>query len=108
MEYLGKSSNNKDLVPKEYVDALLAQKANMYVATFSTSDWTSQSITVSASTHGCGATPMVEVQVLNGTSYESYYGYPSNGWKVSLDSSGNITVSVSDSGFEFAGRIVVR
>ena len=81
--------------------------ANSYSTTFTTNTWSSSKITVNASTHGCGTTPMVQVQVLNGTSYELYYGYPSTGWKVAIDSSGNITLSVQ-SGSEFAGRLIVK
>ena len=80
---------------------------NTYSTTFTTSSWTSSTITVSASTHGCGTSPMVQVQVLNGSNYEVYYGFPSTGWTVSIDSSGNITLSVP-SGSEFSGRLVVR
>ena len=81
--------------------------ANAYSTTFTTNTWSSSKITVNASTHGCGTTPMVQVQVLNGSSYEVYYGFPSTGWTVSIDSSGNITLSVP-SGSEFAGRLIVR
>ena len=80
---------------------------NAYSTTFTTTTWTSSTITVNASTHGCGTSPMVQVQVLNGSSYEVYYGFPSTGWTVSIDSSGNITLSVP-SGSEFSGRLVVR
>ena len=78
-----------------------------YVMTFTTSSWSNQTLQVAASTHKCGTNPAVQVFVLNGSNYERYYGYPSNGWKVSIDSSGNITLSVSASGNEFNGKIVV-
>lgn len=87
---------------------LASGKANVYSMTFTTYNWSSQKITLNASTHGCGTAPMVQVQRLNGTSYEIYYGYPSSGWKVAIDSSGNITLSVPASGDEFSGRLVVR
>lgn len=87
---------------------LASGKANVYSMTFTTYNWSSQKITLNASTHGCGTAPMVQVQRLNGTSYEIYYGYPSTGWKVAIDSSGNITLSVPASGDEFSGRLVVR
>lgn len=87
---------------------LASGKANVYSMTFTTYNWSSQKITLNASTHGCGTAPMVQVQRLNGTSYEIYYGYPSTGWKVAIDSSGNITLSVPASGDEFAGRLVIR
>lgn len=79
-----------------------------YYFQFTASNWSSRAITVTASTHNCGTAPMVQVQVLNGTSYEMYYGYPSNGWKVSINASGDVTLSVSASGMEFAGRLVIR
>lgn len=83
-------------------------KANTYSKTFTSTGWTSQTITVTASTHGCGTAPMVQVQRLNGSNYETYYGFPSTGWKVSIDSSGNVTLSVPASGDEFSGRLVIR
>lgn len=79
-----------------------------YSMVFTTSTWSNLAITLPASTHGCGTEPMVQVQRLNGTNYESYYGYPSDGWTVSTDTSGNITISVSSSGMEFSGRLLVR
>lgn len=83
-------------------------KANTYSKTFTSTGWTSQTITVTASTHGCGTAPMVQVQRLNGSNYETYYGFPSTGWKVSIDTSGNVTLSVPASGDEFSGRLVIR
>lgn len=79
-----------------------------YVKTFSVSDWNSQAVSVSASAHLRGTSPTVTVQVLNGTSYESYYGFPSEGWTVTIDASGNITLTVPQSGTEFAGRMIVQ
>lgn len=87
---------------------LASGKAGVYSTTFASTGWTSQAITVTAATHGCGTAPMVQVQVLNGSNYEVYYGYPSNGWKVSINSSGDVTLSVSASGLEFSGRLVIR
>ena len=85
----------------------LVEGNTAYYINFTTSTWSNSTITVNASTHGCGTAPMVQVQVLNSSKYEVYYGFPSTGWTVSIDSSGNITLSVP-SGSEFSGRLVVR
>lgn len=80
-----------------------------YSYTFTTSSWTASgtqfTLTLSASTHGCGADPMADVLVLNGSSYEKYYGYPSDGWTIGIDSSGNITLTANT---KFSGKIIVR
>lgn len=83
--------------------------ARMYSLTFAVADWTQSGTTYSISlpsgTHGCGANPMTQVLVLNGTNYEAYHGYPSTGWKVSSDADGNITLTT---GTPFDGKIIVR
>ena len=101
------TSGSTNPVTSGGVYTALQSAGNQYSTTFTTSTWSSSSITVSASTHGCGTAPLVQVQKLNGTNYELYYGYPSTGWTVSIDASGNITLSVP-SGREFAGRMVIR
>ena len=86
---------------------LAATAGKRYSQTFTASGWAGSgpyTITVSASTHGCGTDPAVDVLVKNGTAYEKYYGYPSGGWSVSVGSDGTITLSSSTA---FAGKIRV-
>lgn len=93
---------------QDAITAAIAAIGNKYVYTFTTSNWTGSgpyTLTLAASTHGCGTSPTVDVQVLNGTAYEQYYGYPSTGWKMSINTSGNITLTASAS---FSGRLIVR
>lgn len=81
---------------------------NSYTYTFTTSSWSGSgtyTLTLAAATHGCGTAPMADVLVLNNSSYEKYYGYPSSGWTMSIDTSGNITLTTTT---VFSGRIVVR
>lgn len=83
--------------------------ARMFSMTFAVSDWvqsgTIYTVSLSASTHKCGANPMTQVLVKNATNYEDYRGYPSTGWKVSIDANGNITLTT---GTPFDGKLVVR
>lgn len=83
-----------------------------YTADFNaTTDWTSSgttyTVTVAASTHGRGTTPSVDVYELNNSAYVKYYGFPSSGWTVSVDSSGNVKITVPNSGARFAGRLQI-
>ena len=83
---------------------------NPYSKTFAFSDWTSDSgtdtLTISAADHGKGAELIADVWTKNGTSYEKYASYPQNGFTVSVDTDGNITLSVA-TGDAFDGKIVV-
>lgn len=80
-----------------------------YTFTFESSDWTSfgtaYTLTLSAATHQCGLNPSAEVFTLNGTTYERFHSYPSLGWKMSIDSAGDITITTETA---FSGKIVVR
>lgn len=80
-----------------------------YSRNFTSSDWTSSgseyTMSVTAATHGCGATPLVQVLRLNGSAYQATDGYPSAGFKISVAASGNVTLTTTAA---FAGRVVIR
>lgn len=88
---------------------LAASKASVYSYIFTTGNWTASGtdyvITLAAATHKCGTHPMAQLFKKNGTNYETFYGYPSEGWKLSVDESGDITVTASAA---FDGKLVVR
>lgn len=90
-------------------DGSLSEKGIDYTLIFNaTTDWTGSgpySISLPATTHGCGSDPNVDVLTASGTSYIKFYGYPSEGWKISIDSNGNITLTT---GVKFAGKIKVH
>lgn len=79
-----------------------------YVTTFTSADWTAAGtvyvMTIPASAHGRGTSPMTQVQILSGSNYEQYYGFPSTGIKTSIDASGNITLTA---GTAFGGKLIV-
>lgn len=61
------------------------------------------SISISASDHGISM-PVIDVYVQEGSSYVKTSGYPTNGYKVTVSSAGDITVTF---GVATAGKIVV-
>lgn len=81
-----------------------------YVMEFSETDWvtgaTYDTLTVSATDHGRGTDPMTEVYYLSGTTYVKQTGTPQDALTVSMDTSGNITLSV-ETGKGFDGKLVV-
>ena len=78
-----------------------------YIKDFASSDFSSgDNLVVSASEHGRGKKPSADVWRLSGTNYVKSEGYPSDGWLLSVDANGNITLSV-DAGNAFSGRIIV-
>lgn len=83
--------------------ATSAVKESRFVKEFDISDWGSGTFSVFASEHGKGASPLVDVWRLNGTSYIKSEGYPSDGWLMTTDEIGNITLS----GQAFAGKVIV-
>lgn len=91
------------------ITTALSGKANTYAYTFTTSNWTgsgtSYALTLLASAHGCGTEPSVQIFKKNGTAYENAYGFPSEGWKLSVNANGDITVTASAA---FDGKLVVR
>lgn len=94
--------------------ALLIAKAisrrARYVMEFSATDWvtgtTYDTLAVSKTDHGRGANPVTEVYFLSGTSYVKQTGTPQDALTVSMDTSGNITLSV-ETGKGFDGKLVV-
>lgn len=79
-----------------------AKLGNKYAAAFASGDFSSGDLTITAATHGVGATEdlVVTVKDSNGDDVTS-------GVEISIASSGNVTVSVN-TGLEFTGRIIIR
>lgn len=76
-----------------------------------TTDWTAvdaatYAITVSAATHQRGPDATVSVLRQSTVGYSIITGTPTDGYTLSIDNSGNITLAVSASA-RFAGRIVI-
>lgn len=94
---------------QDAITQALDSKASRFFFAFTAGDWTlsgaTYTLSLAASAHGCGTNPMVQVLTGNGSAYEAYYGYPSEGWKMSIDASGNITLTTET---PFDGEIVVR
>lgn len=96
---------------QQKINEIISQLGAAYTLTFnSTTDWTSASdedysLTVSASTHGLGTDLCVDVWTLNGENYEKFYGYPSDGYTVTMSSGGDITITT---GTPFAGKVVIK
>ena len=61
-------------------------------------------VSILASTHGCGIDPVVNVWITEGDSYIQTFGYPSDGYKVSCDASGNVTITFNSSS---SGKVVI-
>ena len=61
-------------------------------------------VSILASTHGCGIDPVVNVWIIEGDSYIQTFGYPSDGYKVSCDASGNVTITFNSSS---SGKVVI-
>jgi len=79
-----------------------AKLGNKYVAAFASSDFSSGVLTISAATHGVGATEDLGVKIIHSNGEDV-----TSGVEVSTASSGNVTVSIT-TGLEFAGRIIIR
>ena len=81
-----------------------------YVSTFTASEWTSgeayDTFTVLASAHGCGNSPVVDVYEVSGSSYTKEVGTPSEAVLISVNSSGDVTISV-EQGKAFSGKVIV-
>ncbi len=82
-----------------------------YGATFSVADFVASGgnyvLTITAQTHGLGTSVDASVWRKNGTSYEKYNGYPNEGWKLAVDASGNVTLTVTSAANRFDGKIVL-
>ena len=61
-------------------------------------------VSILASTHGCGIDPVVNVWITEGDNYIQTFGYHSDGYKVSCDASGNITITFNSSS---SGKVVI-
>ena len=84
-----------------------AVESARFVKEFKASDWTAgDTLSIPASEHGQGTQPAADVWRLDGTSYTKREGYPSDGWSLTVDASGNLTLSTG-AGSAFAGRIIV-
>lgn len=78
-------------------------KESRFVKEFDVSDWRSGTLSISSSEHKKGNSPLVDVWGLDGSSYIKSNGYPSDGWLIATDESGNITLS----GQAFSGRVII-
>lgn len=83
--------------------ATSAVKSSRFIKEFSASDWKSGILSVSATEHGKGNSPSVDVWKLDENYYTKSEGYPSDGWSLSTDLNGNLTLE----GQPFAGRIII-
>lgn len=122
----------KDICTKEYVDRLpllrydpqsltdaqkqqarenIGIKGEIYKKTFAQSDWSGDtdeySITIPAETHGHGAEFCADVWTLRDGAYSKCSGYPSTGWTLEVDTTGNLTLRVPNADARFAGKLVV-
>ena len=71
-----------------------------YVKTFSAVT----SLSIPAAEHGCGETPWADIYFLSGSDYIKTYSYPSEGYKVTISATGDITINFSASS---TGRVVI-
>ncbi len=84
-------------------DAVTAAKlGNKYAAAFASGAFSSGDLTITAATHGVGATEFLAVTVIDSNGDDV-----TSGVEISIASSGNVTVSVN-TGLEFAGNIIIR
>lgn len=74
-----------------------------YSSTFSDSDFSGGEYIVSAATHGKGLSPGVQVFELDGSDYTEN----TSAVEITIDSSGNVTVTVTV-GDEFTGKIIIH
>ncbi len=99
-----------------YAKLLLVAKAMgggrtpKYVSAFSDSEWIEgesfDTFTVLASAHGCGTSPVVDVYEGDGSSYTKGIGTPSEAVLISVNSSGDVTLSV-EKGKAFRGKVII-
>lgn len=61
-------------------------------------------VTITAATHGCGETPWVDVYILEGENYTKTQGYPTEGYKITITATGDVTVTFTAS---TSGRIII-
>lgn len=87
-----------------YADAILTYSqspaGSKYVQAFTAQT----TVTITAATHGCGETPWVDVYVLEGENYTKTLGYPTEGYKVTINATGDVTVTFTAS---TSGRIII-
>lgn len=83
--------------------AISVVQNSRFVKEFSTSDWKSGVLSISAAEHGKGNSPSVDVWRLGDGTYTKSEGYPSDGWALASDANGNLTLE----GQPFSGRIIV-
>ena len=87
-----------------YTEAILtysqAPGGSKYVQAFASQT----SVTITAATHGCGETPWVDVYFLESGNYVKTFSYPANGYKVSINSAGDVNVTFYASS---SGRIII-
>ena len=71
-----------------------------YIQTFSAST----NLSITAATHGKGANPWVDIYFLEGSNYIKTINYPSSGYKVSINATGDVTITFDTSS---SGRVII-
>lgn len=76
----------------DYAEAILEYsqnpKSSKYIHSFSGA----RTVSIPASNHG-RVPPMIDIYILEGSNYVKSSGYPTDGYKVSVTSSGDITIT---------------
>lgn len=85
----------------DYAEAILAysQKSNKYIHSFSGTT----TVSIPASNHG-QVPPVIDVYILVGSTYVKTVGYQTDGYKVAVDSSGNITITFNA---KTSGKVII-
>ncbi len=87
--------------------AFVQAAAKRFSFAFAVSDWAGSgpySLSLPAASHGCGTDPDVSVYVKNGAVYETFYGYPSAGWKLQIAANGDLALTAAAA---FDGKLKV-
>ena len=92
---------------QDAIDELAASTGASYVGTFTVGSWLldvdKYKLTVTAATHGRGASPILQVYQENGLNFDEVLT------GVETTPAGNITVTVSSSpDLRFAGKIIIK
>ncbi|MHC1722435.1 MAG: hypothetical protein AB9836_04420 [Aminipila sp.] len=89
-------------------DITIETGGNKYKMCFTISTWSGLSapfsISIAESVHKCGIDINALVFILEGDKYVKTVGYPGTGYKVSIDSTGNVIITTS---VKFPGKVIV-
>ena len=87
-----------------YSEAILQYSQSPASSKFVQAFTVQTTVTITAATHGCGETPWVDVYILEGENYTKTQGYPTEGYKVTISATGDVTVTFTTS---TSGRIII-